>query len=98
MPKVTFEIYSTERGKKLIDLAEIMVESGYLQSFYLDEEASEVIFNFEVNVGFDIEKSDIDMKALVSYFDAADDIGKKFSDELLRSIFDLDDTGHIWKK
>ena len=98
MPKVTFEIYSTERGKKLIDLAEIMVEAGYLQSFYLDEEASEVIFNFEVNVGFDIEKSDIDMKALRYYFDAADDIGKKFSDELLRSIFDLDDTGHIWKK
>jgi hypothetical protein len=98
MPKVRFEIYSTDRGKKLIDLAEIMVEAGYLQSFHLDEEASEVIFNFEVNVGFDIEKSDIDMKELRSYFDAADDIGKKFSDELLRSIFDLDDTGHIWKK
>ena len=42
MPKVRFEIYSTERGKKLIDL------------------------------------------------------GKKFSDELLRSVFDLDDKGHIW--
>ena len=37
------------------------------------------------------------MSALRSYFDAADDIGKKFSDELLKSIFDLDDTGHIWK-
>jgi|TARA_B110000438_G_scaffold149401_1_gene143759 hypothetical protein len=98
MPKVTFEIYSTERGKKLIDLAEIMIEAGYLQSFDLNEEAHEVIFNFEVNVGFDIEKSDIDMKALRSYFDSADSIGKKFSDELLRSIFDLDDTGHIWKK
>ncbi|MFL2945110.1 MAG: hypothetical protein ACJZ33_03770 [Candidatus Poseidoniales archaeon] len=98
MPKVRFQIYSTDRGRKLIDLAEIMVEAGYLQSFILDEEASEVIFNFEVNVGFDIEKSDVDMVALRSYFDAADDIGKKFSDELLRSIFDLDDTGHIWKK
>ena len=59
MPKVRFEIYSTDRGRKLIDLAEIMVEAGYLQSFDLDEEASEVIFNFEVNVGFDIEKSDV---------------------------------------
>ena len=98
MPKVRFEIYSTERGKKLIDLAEIMVEAGYLQSFDLDEEASEVIFNFEVNVGFDIKKSDINMEELRSYFDAADDIGKKFSDDLLKSIFDLDDTGHIWKK
>jgi hypothetical protein len=56
MPKVRFEIYSTERGKKLIDLAEILVEAGYLQSFHLDEEASEVIFNFEVNVGFDIDR------------------------------------------
>jgi predicted patatin/cPLA2 family phospholipase len=98
MPKVRFEIYSTERGKKLIDLAEIMVEAGYLQSFHLDEEASEVIFNFEVNVGFDIKKLDINMEELRSYFDAADDIGKKFSDDLLKSIFDLDDTGHIWKK
>ena len=98
MPKVRFQIYSTDRGRKLIDLAEIMVEAGYLQSFFLDEEASEVIFNFEVNIGFDIEKSDVDMVALKSYFDGADDIGKKFSDELLRSIFDLDDTGHIWKK
>ena len=98
MPKVRFEIYSTERGKKLIDLAEIMVEAGYLQSFNLDEEASEVIFNFEVNVGFDIKKSDINMEELKSYFDAADDISKKFSDDLLKSIFDLDDTGHIWKK
>jgi hypothetical protein len=98
MPKVRFEIYSTERGKKLIDLAEIMVEAGYLQSFDLDEEASEVIFIFEVNVGFDIKKSDINMEELRSYFDAADDIGKKFSDDLLKSIFDLDDTGHIWKK
>jgi len=98
MPKVRFDIYSTERGKKLIDLAEIMVEAGYLQSFNLDEEASEVIFNFEVNVGFDIKKSDINMEELKSYFDAADDINKKFSDDLLKSIFDLDDTGHIWKK
>ena len=38
-----------------------------------------------------------DMEELRSYFDAADDIGKKFTDELLRSVFDLDDTGHIWK-
>nr|AIF24955.1 hypothetical protein [uncultured marine group II/III euryarchaeote SAT1000_41_C12] len=98
MPKVRFEIYSTERGKKLIDLAELLVESGYLQSFDLDEEGTEVIFNFEVDVGFNIEKSEIDMKALRSYFDAADDVGKKFTDELLRSVFDLDDTGHIWKK
>ena len=36
MSKVRFEIYSTDRGKKLIDLAEIMVEAGYLQSFHLD--------------------------------------------------------------
>ena len=98
MPKVRFEIYSTERGKKLIDLAELLVESGYLQSFVLDEEGTEVIFNFEVDVGFNIEKSEIDMKELRAYFDAADDVGKKFTDELLRSVFDLDDTGHIWKK
>ena len=97
MPKVRFEIYSTERGKKLIDLAELLVESGYLQSFDLDEEGTEVIFNFELDVGFEVEKSEIDMKELRAYFDAADDVGKKFTDELLRSVFDLDDTGHIWK-
>ncbi|MCS5659018.1 MAG: hypothetical protein NZ842_01300 [Dehalococcoidia bacterium] len=97
MPKVRFEIYSTERGKKLIDLAELLVESGYLQSFDLDEEGTEVIFNFEMDVGFEVEKSEIDMKELRAYFDAADDVGKKFTDELLRSVFDLDDTGHIWK-
>ncbi len=32
MPKVRFEIYSTERGKKLIDLAELMMEAGYLEN------------------------------------------------------------------
>ena len=98
MPKVRFEIYSTERGKKLIDLAELLAESGYLQSFDLDEEGTEVIFNFEVNVGFDVEKEEIDMSELRAYFDAADDVGKKFTDEVLRAVFDLDDTGHIWKK
>ena len=97
MPKVRFEIYSTERGKKLIDLGELLVESGYLQSFDLDEEGTEVVFNFEVKVGFDIEKSEIDMKELRAYFDVADDVGKKFTDDLLRSVFDLDGTGHIWK-
>ena len=97
MPKVRFEIYSTERGKKLIDLAELLVESGYLQSFDLDEEGTEVIFNFKMDVGFEVEKSEIDMKELRAYFDAADGVGKKFTDELLRSVFDLDDTGHIWK-
>ena len=97
MPKVRFEIYSTERGKKLIDLGELLVESGYLQSFDLDEEGTEVVFNFEVNAGFDVEKGEINMEELRSYFDAADDVGKKFTDELLRSVFDLDDTGHIRK-
>tara|TARA_B100000902_G_scaffold113359_1_gene114505 strand:- start:4172 stop:4468 length:297 start_codon:yes stop_codon:yes gene_type:complete len=96
MPKVRFEIYNTERGKKLIDLAELMMEAGYLESFKLDEETKEVIFHFDVKVGFDVEKEELDMEALKSYFDAADDIGKKFSDELLRSVFDLDNTGHIW--
>jgi hypothetical protein len=96
MPKVRFEIYSTERGKKLIDLAELMMEAGYLESFNLDEETKEVIFQFNVKVGFDVEKEELDMEALKSYFDAADDIGKKFSDELLRAVFDLDNTGHIW--
>ena len=97
MPKVRFEIYSTERGKKLIDLGELLVEAGYLHSFELDEEGTEIFFNFEMNVGFDVEKSDINMEELRSYYDAADDIGKKFTDNLLRSVFDLDDTGHIWK-
>ena len=63
MPKVRFEIYSTERGKKLIDLGELLVESGYLQSFDLDEEGTEVIFNFEVNAGFDVEKGEIKWKS-----------------------------------
>jgi hypothetical protein len=96
MPKVRFEIYSTERGKKLIDLAELMMEAGYLESFKLDEETKEVIFHFDVKVGFDVEKEEIDMEILKKYFEGADDIGKKFSDKLLRSVFDLDDTGHIW--
>ena len=96
MPKVRFEIYSTERGKKLIDLAELMVEAGYLESFRLDEETKEIIFHFEVKVGFDVEKEELDMDTLKDYFEAADDLGKKFSDELLRSVFDLDDKGHIW--
>ena len=96
MPKVRFEIYSTERGKKLIDLAELMMEAGYLESFKLDEETKEVIFHFDVKVGFDIEREELDMDTLKDYFEAADDLGKKFSDELLRSVFDLDDKGHIW--
>ena len=97
MAKVSFEIFSTERGKKLIDLGELLMEAGYLRSFDLDEEESEIIFHFDIKVGFDTEKSEIDMEVLKSYYDAADAVGKKFSDELLRSVFDLDDTGHIWK-
>jgi|TARA_B100001105_G_scaffold185339_1_gene150100 hypothetical protein len=97
MSKVSFEIFSTERGKKLIDLGELLVEAGYLKSFILDEEESEIIFNFNIKVGFDVEKAEIDMEALRVYYDAADDVGKKFTDEILRSVFDLDDTGHIWK-
>ena len=97
MAKVSFEIFSTERGKKLIDLGELLMEAGYLRSFDLDEEESEIIFNFDIMVGFDTEKSEVDMEVLKSYYDAADAIGKKFSDELLRSVFDLDDTGHIRK-
>lgn len=97
MSKVSFEIFSTERGKKLIDLGELLVEAGYLKSFVLDEEESEIIFNFDIKVGFDVEKAEIDMEALRVYYDAADDVGKKFTDEILRSVFDLDDTGHIWK-
>jgi len=96
MPKVRFEIYSNERGKKLIDLAELMMEAGYLESFRLDEETKEIIFHFEVKVGFDVDREELDMDTLKDYFDAADDLGKKFSDKLLRSVFDLDDTGHIW--
>jgi hypothetical protein len=97
MSKVSFEIFSTERGKKLIDLGELLVEAGYLKSFDLDEEESEIIFHFDIKVGFDVAKTDIDMEALRVYYDAADDVGKKFTDEILRSVFDLDDTGHIWK-
>ncbi len=97
MSKVSFEIYSTERGKKLIDLGELLVEAGYLKSFDLDEEESEIIFNFDIKVGFDVEKTEIDMESLRQYYDAADAVGKKFTDEILRSVFDLDDTGHIWK-
>lgn len=97
MSKVSFEIFSTERGKKLIDLGELLLEAGYLKSFVLDEEESEIIFNFDIKVGFDVKKVEIDMEALRSYYDAADDVGKKFTDKILRSVFDLDDTGHIWK-
>jgi hypothetical protein len=97
MSKVSFEIYSTERGKKLIDLGELLVEAGYLKSFDLDEEESEINFHFDIKVGFDVEKVEVDMEALRVYYDAADDVGKKFTDEILRSVFDLDDTGHIWK-
>ena len=97
MSKVSFEIYSTERGKKLIDLGELLVEAGYLKSFDLDEEESEINFHFDIKVGFDVAKTDIDMEALRGYYDAADAVGKKFTDEILRSVFDLDDTGHIWK-
>lgn len=97
MSKVSFEIFSTERGKKLIDLGELLVEAGYLKSFVLDEKESEIIFNFNIKVGFDVEKAEIDMEALRVYYDAVDDVGKKFTDEILRSVFDLDDTGHIWK-
>ena len=68
MPKVRFEIYSTERGKKLIDLGELLVESGYLHSFHLDEEGTEVVFNFEIDVGFDVEKEEIDMDELRDYY------------------------------
>ena len=97
MSKVSFEIFSTERGKKLIDLGELLVEAGYLKSFDLDEEESEINFHFDIKVGFDVEKVEVDMEALRVYYDAADDVGKKFTDKILRSVFDLDDTGHIWK-
>jgi hypothetical protein len=97
MSKVSFEIFSTERGKKLIDLGELLVEAGYLKSFDLDEEESEINFHFDIKVGFDVEKVEVDMEALRGYYDAADAVGKKFTDEILRSVFDLDDTGHIWK-
>lgn len=69
MPKVRFEIYSTERGKKLIDLAELMVEAGYLESFKLDEETKEVIFHFDVKVGFNTEREEIDMEGLRKYLE-----------------------------
>tara|TARA_B110000014_G_scaffold243920_1_gene214680 strand:+ start:556 stop:852 length:297 start_codon:yes stop_codon:yes gene_type:complete len=97
MSKVSFEIFSTERGKKLIDLGELLVEAGYLKSFDLDAEESEIIFHFDIKVGFDVKKTEVDMEALRSYYAAADAVGKKFTDKILRSVFDLDDTGHIWK-
>ena len=68
MPKVRFEIYSTERGKKLIDLAELLVESGYLHSFDIVEVVREFIFIFELNVLFDIENEEIDVDELRDYY------------------------------
>mgnify|MGYP003326415963 CR=1 FL=1 len=74
---------------ELIDLAELMVEAGYLESFRLDEETKEIIFHFDVKVGFDVEREELDMDTLKDYFEAADDLGKKFSDELLRDLDNL---------
>jgi len=40
---------------------------------------------------------EIDLGELEEYVRAETSIGKKFDDELLREVFNLDETGHVWQ-
>ncbi len=46
MPTVAFRVDTTARGKRLLDLGELMREAGYLEGFSFDHDAKEVRFHF----------------------------------------------------
>ena len=97
MTTIAFRVDSTARGKRLLDLGELMHEAGYLEDFSFDRGVQEVLFRFAespVTFGPDDE---IDLGELEEYIRAETSIGKKFDDELLRGVFNLDDTGHVWQ-
>ena len=97
MTTIAFRVDSTARGKRLVDLGELMREAGYLEEFSFDRDAQEVHFRFAkspVTFGPDGE---IDLGELDEYIRAETSIGKRFTAELLRDVFNLDETGHVWQ-
>ena len=97
MTTITFRVDSTARGKQLVDLGELMREAGYLKEFSFDRGAQEVRFRFAKSPVIFGPDGDIDLGELEEYVRAETSIGKKFDDELLREVFNLDETGHVWQ-
>ena len=97
MPTITFRIDTTARGKQLLDLGELMREAGYLEGFSFDRDALEVRFHFAKSPVVFGPDGEIDLGELDEYVRSETSIGKKFDDELLRGVFNLDETGHVWQ-
>ena len=84
-------------GQAEIDLGELMSEAGYLEEFSFDRGAQEVRFRFAKSPVIFGPDGEIDLDELEEYVRAETSIGKKFDDELLREVFNLDETGHVWQ-
>ena len=97
MTTIAFRVDSTARGKQLVDLGELMREAGYLKEFSFDRGAQEVRFHFAKSPVIFGPDGEIDLDELEEYVRAETSIGKKFDDELLREVFNLDETGHVWQ-
>lgn len=97
MPTVAFRVDTTARGKRLLDLGELMREAGYLEGFSFDHDAKEVRFHFAKTPVVLGPNGKIDLDELDEYIRSETSIGKKFDDDLLREIFNLDETGHVWQ-
>jgi hypothetical protein len=97
MTTIAFRVDSTARGKRLVDLGELMREAGYLEDFSFDRSTQEVRFRFaESPVTFGPD-GEFDLSELEQYVRSETSIGKKFDDELLREVFNLDETGRVWQ-
>ncbi len=97
MTTIAFRVNSTARGKRLVDLGELMREAGYLEEFSFDRGAQEVRFRFAESPVIFGPDGEIDLGELEEYIRAETSIGKRFTDELLREVFNLDETGHVWQ-
>ena len=97
MPTVAFRVDTTARGKRLLDLGELMREAGYLEGFSFVHDAKEVRFHFAKTPVVLGPNGEIDLDELDEYIRSETSIGKKFDDDLLREIFNLDETGHVWQ-
>ena len=83
MPTIAFRVDTTARGKRLLDL--------------FDHDAKEVRFHFAKTPVVLGPNGEIDLDELDEYIRSETSIGKKFDDDLLREIFNLDETGHVWQ-
>ena len=97
MTTIAFRVDTTARGKRLLDLGELMREAGYLEGFSFDHDAQEVRFHFAKPPVIFGPDGEIDLGELDEYVRSETSVGKKFDDELLREVFNLDETGHVWQ-